>query len=149
MIKKLYTVLLFLATFPAFSQSDIIKNGIGFGCSASASYSLPVQHMTRLLINRENQAIRKLLYSKKPANQFLAVFVMEKLKRKRKMILNAKEVERIPQIKNSTQTVGICLGCSYWDKVPLNVLFEKLKKHSQYLGGKDWFRHHYKYFYNR
>lgn len=149
MLKYLLFIFLFGSITNTYSQSDTFKKEIGFGCGASGTDTYPVAKMTRLLAKKKYAKIRKLLFKKRPVNQFLAVFVLERLVQKKKLLLSEKEIRRIEQIKKSVHIVRVCYGCIYQDKMTLRLLFERIKEHKFYLGAEGWFNYNYELFYKK
>lgn len=124
-------------------QLKWFQQGIGFGCSVNAEMSKPVWEVGLSLAERDFDTIRALLYSDVPGYQFMAVFVLQNLSRKKEIKLEESEWERIEQIKNNGDPVLVCAGCTYWDEVPLKILLDQRKKHVIYKNADSWFRIYY------
>lgn len=105
-------------------QTDVDEEEmVGFACSFSGMPSKPVIKVEELLRKENYLQISKLLSSRNPAEQYLAVVVLEKLKRSDRYQISDSEWKLILEIKNSRQPVSVCSGCTYWNVVSLRDLF--------------------------
>lgn len=120
------------------------KKSIGFGCSYSAEMTQPVIHLMHLMMDEDYEGMRKLLFSRMPANQFIGVFVVEKMVAKKKIELTEAEKAQINKIRESKDLVPVCAGCTYWDEVPLRTLLDKENKHVIYGAAEGWYNHYQK-----
>lgn len=103
-----------------FSQNEIdFEKTIGFGCSYSGESSPPVNKVSTLLNNRDYQSIIKLLESKNPAEQYLAVLSIKYLERKGVIQIENAHQLIIQEIHNSKEILGVCSGCTMSSNVPL------------------------------
>jgi len=154
MIKSILHLALILTSVVANAQfnwdsKNWDKTSLGFGCSVDASMTKPVTNIVDPFLNKDFDIIRRNLNSDLPADQFLAVFLLENLEKKKELELSADELERIEQIKFSTDLVPVCAGCTYWDEQPLNELFQTKNKHVIYRSAENWFKTYYKIYYKR
>ena len=148
-MKQITTLILIISTFGVFAQhnwdsKNWDKGSIGFGCGFSASMTKPVIKMIHLIVERDYIEIRKLLHSKKPEDQFLSAFVLEKLLKKKELELTEEELLKISELKNSETEVPVCSGCTYWDEQPLSTLLRTNDKHFIYKSAENWFKIYYK-----
>jgi hypothetical protein len=122
---------------------------VGFGCSVGGEMTIPVIKMTEFLVDRQFDEIRASLNSDLPADQYLAVVLMEKLSSKREIELTDKERERIGAIRNSEQNVPVCSGCTYWKEVSLRDLFSLKSERVISVSADHWFKNYYKIYYKK
>ena len=151
-MKKLIYFLFFLIPFLSNGQYDWDsknwdKESLGFGCSVGGTSTKPVIEMLIFFVNKDFKKIKINLKSKLAADRFLAVFLLEKLKKKKELQLNETELELIEEIKKSEELVPVCSGCSYWTEVPLNKLLNK--NHHIYKSAENWFKHYYEMEYKK
>ena len=119
---------------------------IGFGCGYGGESTTPVHQALRLLFDQNYYTIRQWLFSEKTYEQFLAVFMLEKLKKKKKLILSQAEINQIALIKMSDNKIYVCSGCTYRDEVSLRQLLDKKNKHLIYKSAETWFKMYSKFF---
>jgi hypothetical protein len=74
---------------------------------------------------------------------------MEKLSAKKELEIKDEEITRMQEIKNSSNQVPICSGCTLWTEMPLNSLFDPKTKGIISASADNWFDHYYKYFYKK
>jgi hypothetical protein len=137
--RVLFGVLLtgLLLTTQELSAQDNIdpKTMVGFGCYYEGRQSRPVEKVTRLLQRGNSNAIKKLLGSSNSAEQFLAVIVLERLSELGRYSLNHADLVLIGEIKKSNRPVSIYSGCTYFDTIPLQRIFES---DELILFSRDW-----------
>jgi hypothetical protein len=109
----------------------------------------PVLDIMDPFLNKDFNNIRRTLNSDLPADQFLAVFLLEHLEKKKQLELSATELEQIKKIKSSYELVPVCAGCTYWKEQPLNEIFQTKDKHVIYRSAEYWFKTYYKIYYKR
>jgi hypothetical protein len=148
-MKLTLVILAFLISQNLFAQHDWKsanwnKGSIGFGCGINADMTIPVINMSKLLIEKDFKSIKDSLFSNTPANQFITVFVLEKLKKKKIVVLDSLEEAQIKIIKNSENLVSVCAGCNYFGDVPLKTLLDPKEDHVIYRDAGYWFKHYYK-----
>jgi hypothetical protein len=151
-MRLIFQTFLILITFDSFAQHDWDsktwdKESLGFGCSVSGEMTKPVWRMTNYLADRQFDKIRETLKSDLPADQFLATFLLEKLRDKRELEISDEELKRIEEIKISNKRVPICSGCTVWTEMSLSSLFETKTKDIIARSADSWFEHYYKTFY--
>ena len=154
MTKYLLNIALILTFFTANAQfnwnsKNWNKKSLGFGCSVDGSMTKPVMKIIDPFLNKDFGKIRRTLESELPADQFLAVFLLEHLEKKKEIELTSVELERIQQLKSSTELVPVCSGCTYWDEQPLNELLQTKNKHVIYQSAEYWFKNYYKIYYKK
>jgi hypothetical protein len=153
-MRIIFKVIILLITFDSIAQhdwdsKDWNKESLGFGCSVDGQMTKPVLKMTGYLTDRKFDKIREALNSDLPADQFLATFLMEKLSAKKELEIKDEEITRMQEIKNSSNQVPICSGCTLWTEMPLNSLFDPKTKGIISASADNWFDHYYKYFYKK
>lgn len=152
MTKHPFHVFLLLISLTANAQFDWDnkswdKKSLGFGCSVDGRPTKPVTNITEPFINKDFEKIRITLHSKNPADQFLAVFLLEQLSKKKELQLTTEEFQRISEIKSSTEAIPVCAGCTYWMEHPLNELLNE--EHLMYQNAMHWFKTYYKIYYKK
>ena len=121
-LKLIISTLIFISSFSTYSQAGNPETAVGFECGGAGSSTKPVQKVYGHLDKKEYINIVKLLYSKNTAEKFLAIIVCEKLAEKKKVKLNAKDLEIIKYSYSSDEFVYVCEGCDYDDKFKLSIL---------------------------
>ncbi|MBX2897928.1 MAG: hypothetical protein KF763_20970 [Cyclobacteriaceae bacterium] len=148
-MRVIFKILILLISFDSLAQhnwdsKDWNKESLGFGCSVDGQQTKPVLKMTGYLADRKFEKIREALNSDLPADQFLATYLMEKLRDKKELEISEKELERIQEIKSSDKKVPICSGCTLWTEMPLSSLFDTKTKEIISISADSWFDHYYK-----
>ncbi len=123
------------------------KESLGFGCSFDGRPTKSVSKITKPFLNKDFDKIRATLNSELPADQFLAVILLEQLNNKKELELSNSEIERINEIKSSTEIIPVCAGCTYWMEHPLSELLNK--DHLIYQNALNWFKTYYKIYYKK
>lgn len=135
------TTLIFYATLffsvSLFSQKATGEM-VGFGCGYAGSLTPAVQEMVQQLKEGDHTSIRKNLYSKEAAHQFLAVVVLEYLAEQDMLTLDQEEHSQISHIKLSENQVSVCSGCTYWDSVSLKELLDTNIRHFITNSAQHW-----------
>ena len=108
------------------AQENIDENNlVGFGCFFEGAQSKSVEKVSRLLYQSKYKSIIKLLNSKNVAEKYLSVIVCEKLQESGKINLIKEDSIKIQQAYNSKDTISVCSGCTYFDKITLKDLLNK------------------------
>ena len=121
-MKKIYLIFLFLVSIPVFSQQSAEKVTLGYACGYGGSETPVIIKFANLLHAKEHKQIRALLYSKIPAENFLAVVISKRLADKKTITLTEVELKRIDELYKSTKEVPLCGGCTYYKEIELTKL---------------------------
>ena len=103
------------------------KPTLGFACYEEASQTKVVGNFRNLIKENNYKAIKNKLYSNKAEEKFLSVVTVEKLQSVGKIELSKEDEQKIIEIRNSSQLVMVCSGCTYFDKITLKQAFEVLE----------------------
>ena len=123
-IKFLTIVCLIGILSVANAQDNVDKNEmLGFACYFEGKPSKTVEKFSRKLKNEKYRWISNQLTSKNNAEKYMSVITLEKLTELGKYKLNETELELITGIKNSSELVSVCSGCTYFEKVELKNMF--------------------------
>lgn len=117
---KIKIVLVFLLITSSVSSQE--NNVLGFYCGYSGSGTVVVKNVSDLLFHKNYNAIRGLLYSKVPAENFLGVIVCKRLAYDKKLTLTPADLTKIEELLKSREKVQICGGCTYHEEVELSKL---------------------------
>lgn len=133
--KLLYIALALLANHVLFAQEGVdLDEMVGFACYYGGTPSKTVQKVTRKLHNGNYKAIASMLSSKNSAERYMAVITLEKLAESGKFDITPKQHILIDQVKNDTQLVSICSGCTLFQKIELKDMFSE----QMHLFAKNW-----------
>jgi len=121
-IKKITLIIFVLSTFCCHSQFKDYNNTIGFMCGGAGSPTPIVNRVYNLLEEKKYEEITSMLFSKNPAENFLAVILCEKLKENGVLILSEKQSKRIAKLYKSNKKVEVCGGCTFMGFVKLSLL---------------------------
>lgn len=136
-------ILLVLMLFnqTSFSQKDWqLKETVGFGCFSGGSLSKPVIKFSNYLENKNYKKIVKHLNSKNTEEQFLSIYLSEKLEAENKIILTNNQKKIIIVLKESVELISVCSGCTYFSSVPLRSLFDS-KENIILESAEYWYKH--------
>ena len=153
-MRQFITIFGLLISIHSFAQHDWDsknwnKESLGFGCSVDGQMTKPVLNMTQLFMEKRFVKIRKLLDSNLPADQFLATFILERLELKKELEIADNERKRILEIKNSSEMVPFCSGCTFWTEIPLKDLFDEKTQEIVSRSADNWFNTYYKVYYKK
>lgn len=121
------------------AQDNVDKNEmVGFGCYSDGSESKTVEKYSRKIDAKNHKWISKKLNSKNNAERYMSVIILEELTKIGKYELTENELMKIAEIKNSTELVSVCSGCTYFEKIELKNMFtdEMLSMGSYWLNYK-------------
>ena len=111
--KSLFVLVFILLNIQfGYSQFDDYKTTIGFTCGGTGSSTPLVNKVYDLIINNKQNSIRRLLYSKIPAKNFLGVVICEKFSRENKIKLRVKDLKKISELYKSLNRFEYCGGCT-------------------------------------
>ena len=142
-MKKTFTIFLLLLGIisNSFSQDTVDKTEmVGFACYYAGQPSKTVKKVTNKLNSKNYTSLRKMLYSSNNAEKYLTVISLEKLTEQKDIKLTEQEIITINKIKNSSELVSICSGCTMFMKVELRELFESRMK----LFPQNWINQNFK-----
>jgi hypothetical protein len=111
-MKRLFTLILFVS-LSSFSQKKEERVVLGFYCGYSGSGTEVVGKFGELLYNKNYKDIRNLLFSKIPADNFLAIVICKRLAYKNLIKLTEVESKRIAELYKSKEKIPVCGGCTY------------------------------------
>ncbi|WP_299218429.1 hypothetical protein [uncultured Aquimarina sp.] len=115
------------------------KEMIGFACFFGGMPTDPVLKVTKKLYEKKYKTIAKMLQSKNNAERYMAAVTLEKLEESNKYTLSEKDKTEIEKIKQSSEVVSVCSGCSYFDVIELKKMFSTEMK----LGTERWLDKHF------
>lgn len=98
------------------------NNLVGFGCYESGEMSKPVQLFTKLIRSKNYQIIKEKLYSKFPADRYLAAYSLMNLTKDSELEITLRDKNQIDKIKISKYLVDVCSGCTYEKKLSIEEL---------------------------
>ena len=144
-MKKAFLCFIFIISNFTFSQNDIdYKNMIGTACFESGQQSEKITLFSKLLKNKKHKEIADRLNSKNASERFLAAFILDKLHSLNKITLTFLDLQRINKVKKSSDLIQICSGCTYFEKVHTNILFEKNKDNFMLVNLNYWIDYYMK-----
>ena len=111
-MKRLYVLIVLLISVSCFSQKKQELALLGYYCGYSGSGTPVVIRVGELLFEKKYKTIRTLLFSKNPAENFLAVVITSRLAHKDKIKLTETELKRINELYKSKEKIRLCSGCT-------------------------------------
>ena len=118
-MRRLSVLILLVFSFSCFSQKKEEKVVLGYYCGYSGSGTEVVSKFSKLLYDKKYKTIRESLFSKIPAENFLAVVICKRLAHKKIITLTENETKRITELYQSKEKIPICGGCTYSEEVEL------------------------------
>lgn len=109
---------------PTQSITTKTDNLVGFACFEGGSESNIVRQFSEFLIKKDYPSIVSKLLSINPAEKYLATIVSLRLHQKQLIELSKKELKQIKSNKSSNDIVSICSGCTDWNKLTIQELFQ-------------------------
>ena len=113
---------------------------IGFACYFNGEPSKTVKRITRKLKMKNYKYVARMLNSNNNAERYMAVIVLEKLAELNEYYLTESNKKHITEVKQSTELVSVCSGCTYFDKVELKKMFES----ELLLLAQNWLNYNFK-----
>jgi len=126
-MKELSILILLLFSLSCFSQVKEEKVWFGTSCGYSGSGTEVVIKFADLLFDKNYIRIRNALFSKIPAENFIAVVICKRLAHKKLIELNEAELKRITELYQSKEKVPVCGGCTHWEEIELTKLLNSKK----------------------
>lgn len=126
-MKGLSLLILLLFSLSCFSQVKEEKVWFGTSCGYSGSETEVVIKFAKLLYDKNYIKIRSSLFSKIPAENFIAVVICKRLAHKNLIELNELELKKIGELYQSKEKVPICGGCTYSEEIELTKLLNSKK----------------------
>lgn len=142
-MKTILLIILFLfgVSSVSYTQENINQDEmIGFGCYYSGEQSKTVKKVTRRLKNKNYTSIVKMLTSDNNAERYMAVITLEKLNDLNRYKISETNKKLITGIRNSTELVSVCSGCTFFGQVELNKMFTTDLELFAY----NWLNHNFK-----
>ena len=124
MKKKLILLFTFLS-FLAFSQSKKENPTLGYYCGYSGSATQVVKKISDLIYKKDYKTIKSLLYSKIPAENFLAVVLCRRFAYQKIITLSETDSKRITELFKSKEKIPLCGGCTEHDEVELSKMLSE------------------------
>lgn len=121
-IKLIISIIVSLLSFLTYSQQKNSNTILGFACGGTGNATKAVHNVYQTMVEKKFQEVTKLLYSKSPAEKFLAVIICEKLAEKRKIELTQKDLDKIKNLYHSDELVHVCGGCTFEGSLKMSVL---------------------------
>lgn len=139
-MNKLFAILILSFFFNFLSAQKNIdpKAMVGFACYSGGTPSETVQKLTKLMYKEKYKKLIKLIDSENSAEKFLACVTLQKLEEKNKIKLNETERRKLEFIKKSNELVSVCSGCTYFQKIPIQKLFEESEENYIKIYVNDW-----------
>ena len=97
-MRRLSVLILLVFSFSCFSQKKEEKVVLGYYCGYSGSGTEVVSKFSKLLYDKKYKTIRESLFSKIPAENFLAVVICKRLAHKKIITLTENETKRITEL---------------------------------------------------
>lgn len=129
-----------LSTFLCFGQFKDYNNTVGFVCGGTGSSTPIVKRFNDKIDNKKYNDIISMLYSKKAAENFLAVVLCEKLSEKQKIKLTEKDLNKIAKHYKSNKTVEVCGGCTFMGFIKLSVLLKNQDDEKTRDEAEEWMK---------
>jgi len=126
-MKGLSLLILLMFSLSCFSQVKEEKVWFGNSCGYSGSETEVVIKFAKLLYDKNYIKIRNSLFSKIPAENFIAVVICKRLAHKNLIELNELELKKIGELYQSKEKVPVCGGCTYSEEVELTKLLNSKK----------------------
>ena len=126
-MKGLSILILLLFSLSCFSQVKEEKVRFGISCGYSGSETEVVIKFAILLSEQKYKSIRGFLFSKIPAENFIAVVICKRLAHKKIIDLTKVELNRIAELYQSKEKVPVCGGCTYSEEIELTKLLNSKK----------------------
>jgi len=139
-LKKITLIIFILSTFCCYSQFKDYNNTIGFMCGGAGSSTPIVNRAYNLLEEKKYEEITSMLFSKNPAENFLAVILCEKLKENGVLILSEKQAKRIAKLYKSNKKVEVCGGCTFMGFVKLSLLLNSKDENKTREETDEWLK---------
>lgn len=137
-MKRHFPLILLLLSLSCFSQKKNEKVVLGYACGYSGSPTEVIIKFGKLLHDKKYKAIRSLLFSKEPAENFIAVVICKRLAHKSLIKLTELELNRIAELYRSKEKVPLCGGCTYSDEIELTKI---LNSKPEMFAAIDYFFH--------
>ncbi|WP_430468593.1 hypothetical protein [Winogradskyella ouciana] len=135
---RIFCVIIFFGLFNSVNaQRDVNEDEIiGFACYYAGSPSKTVMKYFKKIAKKDYKWISNRLISDNNAERFMSVLSLEKLKDLNKYVLSVDESKLINKVKKSEDLVYVCGGCTYFESLSLNDLFdnEMSEYGKEYLG---------------
>lgn len=107
------------------AQSNVNQSDtIGFTCYDSGSPSKTVMQYLTKIAKKDYKWISNRLHSENNAERFMSVLTLEKLSNLNKDVLSEDQLKIINKIKDSSEFVHVCSGCTYFESLSLSNLFK-------------------------
>jgi hypothetical protein len=138
--KSVINLFAILSTFICFGQFEDYNNTIGFVCGGSGSSTPIIHRVFKKMEQKKYNKIIAMLYSKNPAENFLAVVLCEKLNEKEKIKLKEKDLQKIAEHYNSEKTIEVCGGCTFMEFVKLSILLKNEDENKTRDEAEEWLK---------
>jgi hypothetical protein len=122
-MKRCFVLVILFVSLASFSQKQETKEVFGYSCSYSGSETEVVIRFAKFLYDKKYKAIREALFSKEPAENFIAVVICKRLEHKKLIKLTEKEIAKIAELYRSKKKVIVCGGCTYSGEIELTKMF--------------------------
>ncbi|HEX5169289.1 MAG TPA: hypothetical protein VFW11_08945 [Cyclobacteriaceae bacterium] len=96
---------------------------VGFGCYVGGEPSRAVTKITQLIESNGYNSISELLHSGNEGERYLAGITLQRLNNIGIYEINKEEKDLIEKLQKSLDLVSVCEGCTYFDEVPMHILF--------------------------
>jgi len=138
-VKMKHTFLILLLLIGFVEKGTAQKNlnqeeMIGFACFFGGMPTDPVLKVIQKVFDKKYTAIAEMLQSKNTAERYMAVISLERLDTLNKYTLSESDKLHIKKIKQSSELVSVCAGCSYFDTVELKKMFTTEME----IGARNW-----------
>jgi hypothetical protein len=129
------TIVTVFISFSAFAQDNVdLKEMVGFGCYYEGQPTKTVANVAKLLKRKNYKALSKLLASGNSGEKYLAVISLQRLADNGEYKLTLAEGDLISKARISEETVSVCSGCSYFEKVPMRIILAQ----DNFIGSHYW-----------
>lgn len=125
MQSKLLIVIFLIRILSITNAQENLDNNemIGFACYIEGRQSKTVKRFAKKLKTKNYKWISKKLSSENNAEKYMSVITLERLSELGKHKLTQTELNLIAEIKQSTELVSVCSGCTYFENVKLKNMF--------------------------
>lgn len=110
------------------------KEMVGFACYFGGQPTETVVKVTKLLKAKKYKKISSMLSSKNIGEKYLAIISLQRLDDMKEYQLSDLEKDLISKAKLSNDSISVCSGCTYFDKVPL----KKILSEKSFMGASNW-----------
>jgi hypothetical protein len=137
-MKGIFVLIIITFSLTCFAQKKEQKVVLGYACGYSGSPTDVIIKFANLLHDKKYESIKAFLFSKVPAENFLAIVICKRLAHKNIIKLTEIELKKISELYKSKEKIPICGGCTYSDEIEL---YKILNSKPEMFAAIDYFFH--------